>query len=68
MKKCGIILEFAPDEIKNDYQIVFEAVQQNGKAFKYASDELKRNDKIKEVAIMDDKITDKQIIINMFLD
>ena len=40
----GNALEYASDELKNDYNIVMKALSNNGNALQYASDEI-RNDR-----------------------
>ena len=44
MKQNGLALAYASPELKNDYEIVSEAVKQNGAALEFASPKL-RNDK-----------------------
>lgn len=43
VKSYGRSIEFASQNLKFDYLIVFAATQQDGQAFQYASDELKNN-------------------------
>jgi hypothetical protein len=37
----GMILEFASNELKNDFEVVQQAVEQNGMALQFASDSLR---------------------------
>ena len=48
---CGRALLFAPEELKNDAEIVLLAVTNNGDALQYASDELRSNTNIVNVAV-----------------
>ena len=43
LKKNGLILEYASNELKGDIDIVSTAISQNGMALKHASDELQNN-------------------------
>lgn len=63
------MIKYASDEHKNTYEIGLEAVNQNGLAFEYLSDDLKKNDKIQTNAIEDSKLNDKdkEKITQMFL-
>ena len=45
------MLEYASDRLKNNKEIVLEAVKQNGLALEYASDRLKNNEEIVVTAI-----------------
>jgi len=45
------MIRFCNNEFKNDEKIVKIAVHQNGYAYQYISDELKRNKDIQELAL-----------------
>lgn len=51
----------------DNYEFVFEAVKQNGMNLQYASDRLRAEKAIQELALEDDKITDKKLVSNMFI-
>jgi len=42
VKKDGSALEYASDKLRNDKDVVLEAVKRNPKAIFYASNEIKR--------------------------
>ena len=45
---------------------VFQAIKQNGGAYQFASDRLKQDEELKQLALEDDSITDKKSILEMF--
>lgn len=47
----GLDLELASDDLKNDPDIVLEAVKQNGRALKFASKEVKNNPEVVREAV-----------------
>eukprot|EP00971_Amphidinium_carterae_P094625 1873139-Amphidinium_carterae.2 len=51
VSKDGLALQYAPDELKSNRDIVLTAVRQNGYALEHASDELKRDREIVLAAV-----------------
>ena len=43
---------FASEKLKNDEQVVLEAVKQNGEAIQYASQEMRNNFKVVSAAVI----------------
>ena len=70
LEKCisinGLILEYSNEEFRDDKEAVFQAIKQNGRAYQFASDHLKQNEELKQLALEDDSITDKNEILEMF--
>lgn len=52
--------------MKNDFNLAYKAVLQNGYAFQHISNEHKNNKEIQLLALEDDKITNKGEILSMF--
>ena len=52
VRKSGLDLQYASDELRNDKDVVVAAIQQNGYALEYASAELKNDRQIVIKAIM----------------
>jgi len=50
----GLSLQYAPDALKNDYDVVKAAVQTDGRALQYASDTLRNDKLIVLAAVMND--------------
>ena len=51
VKKHGLALQNASDELRNDKEVVMAAVTQHGQALEYASDELKNDKEIVVAAV-----------------
>jgi hypothetical protein len=47
----GLVLQFATDQIKDNYEIVKQAVYQNGRALQYATSSLRENIRLIKLAI-----------------
>ena len=47
----GLVLEFAAEEMKSDFEIVMTAVSQHGLALQYATNEMRGDAKIVETAL-----------------
>ena len=60
------MLEYANEEYRDDKEAVFQAIKQNGRAYQFASDRLKQDEELKQMALEDDGITDKNEILEMF--
>lgn len=60
------MIKHAPEELRNSLEIGLEAVDQNGKAQEYLSDDLQRNEDIQQRAVKNKHITMEEIrdIIN----
>ena len=46
--------------------MIFQAIKQNGMAYQFASNRLKQDEELKQLALEDDSITDKNKILEMF--
>jgi hypothetical protein len=60
------MIRYVSEEYRNDKEFVFEAIKQNGRSYQFASDCLKKDEDIKQLALEDDSITDKNEILEMF--
>ena len=60
------MLEYANEEYRDDKDVVFQAIKQNWITYQFASDRLKQDEELKQLALEDDSVTDKNEIIKMF--
>jgi hypothetical protein len=61
--ECGCCLEYAGEKLKDDFNIVHEAVKNNGFSLEHASENLRKNHKIINIATQSRPLAIKYCIL-----